>query len=125
MLSNLNDWDAIDRTPQGRLVWLSAISRIDKMAQEEATEYFSTELALIAKDLVERDLRDIEVSGRRLHISDMKEPLQDAYFYLIEALGRLDAACDSDEDIERRMLMQNCALLAAEVRKAMQNGQKK
>ena len=95
------------------------------MAQEEATDYFSTELAFIAKDLVERDMRDIEVSGRRLHVSDMKEPLQDSYFYLIEALGRLEAACDGDEDLERRMLMQNCALLAAEVRKAMQNGQKK
>jgi len=122
MLTNLNDWDAIDRKPTGRLVWISAINKIDRMAQEEATDYFSCELAFIAKDLVERDLRDIEVSGRRLHVSDMKEPLQDAYFYLIETLGRLESACVDENDLQRRMLMQNCALLAAEVRKAMQHG---
>ena len=122
MFNNLNDWEAIDRNPKGRLVWISAINKVDKMARDEATGYFSHELAFIAQDLVERDLRDIEVTGRRLHISDVKEPLQDAYFFLIETLGRLEAACTSDDDIECKMLMQNCALLAAEVRRAMIHG---
>jgi len=121
MLCTTNDWEAIDRNPTGKLIWLSAIARIDDMAQEQSD--CSHELSLVATDLVERDLRDINVVGRRLQMSDVKEPLQDSYFFLIEAIGRLEVACD-DKDPALIELIEGCTLLACKIRKALKNGKK-
>lgn len=118
MLSTFNEFHAVSRVPRGRLVWISAIERVDKMSQEETTRFFSQGLSMLAQDLTQRDLRDVEVTGRRLHTGDMMEPLPDAYFHIIEALGCLEAHRKED-DYQTEILMQNCALLAAEIREAM------
>jgi hypothetical protein len=115
MLNTINEYQAISRSPKGRLIWICAIEKIDKMVREEATEYFANGLRSLTQDLTQRDLRDFDVNGRRLHESDIKEPMQDAYFHLIEAIGCLEA-CTSEDNHRRNILFQSAALLAAQIR---------
>ena len=118
MLNTLNEFHAVSRVPKGRMVWIQTIEKLDKMSQDESTEFFKGGLEKVAQDLSQRDIRDIEVTGRRLHTGDIQEPLQDAYFHAIEVLGCLQAAC-SDGDYRNEILLNNCALLCAEIREAL------
>jgi hypothetical protein len=86
--------ETIKRIPKGEEIWPKVINDLCCLASNESQAYLAPQLLAIAKDLTERDLRDVEVHGRRIATDDVLTPRHAVYFHMLDTLGYLQAVPD-------------------------------
>jgi hypothetical protein len=107
----------LKRKPEGVQVWPSAVERLCSLAAKNENIIQQSEALLdVAMDLTQRDMRDIELLGRRVQTSDYRDAKAEAYFAMLEVLGLLEAVVSQDNSVEYKIIRDTAMQLTAHFR---------
>ena len=107
----------LDRKPTGSQIWPSAVERLCSLAaKNESIIQHSESLLDVAMDLTQRDMRDVELLGRRVQTSDYNDPKAEAYFAMLEVIGLLEAVVETDDAVEYKIIRDTTMQIAAHFR---------